>query len=262
MTGLTYKVDGAGEPLLLLNGGMMSIAAWDEIVIPLAARFRVVRCDFRGQLLSPGPPQPNLNGHAADVIALLDELGIDAAHIVATSFGAEVGLVLAAERSTRVRSLVAATAFDHATAEMSQLAQTVSDACRDAVAGGDGRLMFDAMLPTTYGEAYLTANAAMLAARRERVAALPAEWFAGIDAILASVQHCDLRPLLPRITCPTLVVVAGLDRTAPPARGRALAAGIPNARLVEIPDSAHALVVEQPGRFVDLCLEFLGSLKP
>jgi Predicted hydrolases or acyltransferases (alpha/beta hydrolase superfamily) len=263
MTGhLTHRVDGAGEPLLLLNGGMMSIAAWDDIAIPLAARFRVVRCDFRGQLLSPGLPPADLAGHAADVVALLDALRIDAAHVVGTSFGAEVGLVLAAEHPTRVRSLVAATAFDHASAEMLRLAQTVRDACRDAVTGGDGGLMFDAMLPTTYGEAYLAANAVTLAARRERVAALPPAWFDGVDGILAAVQHCDLRPLLPRITCPTLVVVAGLDRTAPPARGRALAAGIPGARLVEIPDSAHALVVEQPRLFVDICLEFLGSLTP
>lgn len=262
MTTLTYKLDGSGEPLLLLNGGMMSIAAWDDIAIPLAARFRVVRCDFRGQLLSPGAPPADLAGHAADVVALLEELRIDAAHIVGASFGAEVGLVLAAEHPLRVRSLVAATAFDHATPEMSQLAQKARDTCRDAENGGDGRLMFDAMLPTTYGEAYLAANAAMLAARRERVAALPTAWFAGVDAILASVQHCDLRPLLSRIACPTLVVVAGLDRTAPPARGRAIAAGIPHAQLVEIPDSAHALVVEQPGRFIDICLEFLGSLTP
>lgn len=262
MTTLTYKIDGSGEPLLLLNGGMMTIAAWDEIAIPLASRFRVIRCDFRGQLLSPGPPQSDLRDHAADVVALLDELRIDAAHIVGASFGAEVGIVVAAEYPRRVRSLVAATAFDHATAEMSQLAQTVRDTCRDTLDGGDGRLMFDAMLPTTYGEAYLAANAEMLAARRERVTALPQSWFAGVDAILAAVQYCDLRPLLPQIKCPTLVVVAGLDRTAPPPRGRAIAAGIPHARLVEIPDSAHALVVEQPGRFVDICLEFLGSLTP
>jgi pimeloyl-ACP methyl ester carboxylesterase len=116
------------------------------------------------------------------------------------------------------------------------------------------------MLPDTYGEAFRAANAAMLAARRERVARLPVSWFAGVDGILAAVQHLDLRPVLPRVACPTLVVVAGLDRTAPPARGRALAAAIPGAQLVEVADSGHAMVVEQPGRFTDICLEFLAAL--
>jgi len=257
---LAHRVDGDGEPLVLLNGGMMTIVAWDEIAIPLAARFRVVRCDFRGQLLSPGPAHADLAGHVADLIALLDALRIERANVVGTSFGAEVGLVLAAEHPARVRSLVAATAFDHAGSGMDALAQAVRDACRDAIAGGDGGRMFDALLPATYSEAFRAANAAMLAARRARVAALPPSWFAGVDGILAAVQHCDLRPLLPHITCPTLVVVAGLDRTAPPARGRALAAAIPGARLVEVPDSAHALVIEHSRRFTDICLQFLDSL--
>jgi pimeloyl-ACP methyl ester carboxylesterase len=257
---LAHRVDGSGEPVLLLNGGMMTLAAWEEIAAPLAARFRVVRCDFRGQLLSPGPAPADLDGHVADVVALLDALGIDRAHVVATSFGAEVGLVLAAEQPHRVSSLVAATAFDHASPEMTALAQAVREACCAAVSGGDGGRMFDAMLPATYSDAFRTANAAMLATRRERVAQLPASWFAGVDGILAAVQHLDLRPVLPRIGCPTLVVVAGLDRTAPPQRGRALATAIPGARLVEAPDSGHAMVVEQPRRFTEICLEFLAAL--
>lgn len=257
---LAHRVDGDGEPLVLLNGGMMTIVAWDEIAIPLAERYRVVRCDFRGQLLSPGPAHRDLAGHVADLIALLDTLRIDRAHVVGTSFGAEVGLLLAAEQPRRVRSLVAATAFDHASPEMTALAQAVRDACRAAVAGGDGGCMFDAMLPGTYSDGFRAANAAMLAARRERVARLPVSWFAGVDGILAAVQHLDLRPVLPRVACPTLVVVAGLDRTAPPARGRALAAAIPGARLVEVADSGHAMVVERPGRFTDICLEFLAAL--
>ena len=259
---LAHRVDGTGEPLLLLNGGMMTIAAWEEIAASLAACFRVVRCDFLGQFLSPGPTHAGLEGHVADVVALLDALRIDRAHVVGTSFGAEVGLLLAAEQPQRVRSLVAATAFDHASPEMTALARAVRDACRAAVVGGDGGTMFDAMLPGTYSDAFRAANAAMLAARRERVARLPVSWFAGVDGILAAVQHLDLRPVLPRVACPTLVVVAGLDRTAPPARGRALAAAIPGARLVEVADSGHAMVVEQPGRFTDICLEFLSTLPP
>jgi pimeloyl-ACP methyl ester carboxylesterase len=43
-----HRVDGEGEPLLLLNGIAMSVASWEEIARPLAERFRVVRCDFRG----------------------------------------------------------------------------------------------------------------------------------------------------------------------------------------------------------------------
>lgn len=257
---LAHRVDGAGEPLLLLNGGLMSISGWDEIVAPLASEYRVVRCDFRGQFLSPGDPPADLSGHAADLAALLDALGIGSAHVVGTSFGAEVGLVLAARHPERVQSLVAATAFDCAAPEMARLAGELRESCREAAAGGDGGRMFDAMLPSTYSDAFRAANAEMLQARRGRVATLPPSWFAGVDGLLAAVEDLDLRPLLRRVRCPTLVVVAGLDRTALPERGRALAAAIPGARLVEVPDSGHALVVEQPGRFATICLDFLGRL--
>lgn len=257
---LAHRVDGAGEPLLLLNGGMMSIAAWDEIVALLAPHHRVVRCDFRGQFLSPGQAPPDLAGHAADVVELLDALGMSSVHLVGTSFGALVGVVVSARFPDRVRSLVAATAFDHAAPEMTRLAGRLRDACREAASGGDGGRMFDVMLPVTYSDAFRHANAEMLQARRGRVAALPPSWFAGVDGLLAAVEDLDLRPFLRHVRCPTLVVVAGLDRTAFPERGRALAVGIPGARLVEVPDSGHALIVEQPARFAMLCLEFLGAL--
>ncbi|MEW6337616.1 MAG: alpha/beta fold hydrolase [Acidobacteriota bacterium] len=258
---LAHRVEGAGEPLLLLNGGMMSIAAWDEIAAVLAAGHRVVRCDFRGQFLSPGPAHRTLDDHAADVAALLDALRIDSAHVVGTSFGAEVGIVLAARHPERVRSLVAATAFDRATPAMTRLAHDLREACREAAAGGDGGRMFDAMLPVTYSDRFREANAEMLDTRRGRVAALPPSWFAGVDGLLATVEDLDLRPLLGGVRCPVLVAVAGLDLTAPPERGRALAAALPGARLVEVPDSGHALVVEQPARFAAICSEFLASVR-
>src|SRR5919206_467002 len=43
-----------GAPLLLLNGGLMSIGTWQPFVGALSSRHRMIRCDFRGQLLTPG----------------------------------------------------------------------------------------------------------------------------------------------------------------------------------------------------------------
>ena len=73
---LSHRVDGEGEPLLLLNGGMMSYSAWDGYVPPLAERYRVIRCDLRGMLRSPGQRPEGFPGHAEDLLALLDHLGV------------------------------------------------------------------------------------------------------------------------------------------------------------------------------------------
>ncbi len=93
---LTHRLEGAGQPVLLLNGGLMTLAGWETLAAPLRARFQVLRCDFRGQLLSPGASPPTLDGHADDVVALLDGLGLETVHVVGTSFGALVAVILAA----------------------------------------------------------------------------------------------------------------------------------------------------------------------
>src|SRR5262249_61669855 len=76
-----------GPPLLLLNGSMMTMGAWEPLAAPLGETYKVVRCDFRGQIFSRGEAEPNLEAHVADVGALLDELDLQRVHVAGTSFG-------------------------------------------------------------------------------------------------------------------------------------------------------------------------------
>ena len=259
---LTHRVSGAagGDPVLLLNGGMMTFAAWQAIAAGLEAAYRVIGFDFRGQLLSPGAPPPSLDGHVADVVALLDHLGVTRVHAVGTSFGAEVGLLLAARHPDRVRSVAAITATERLTPEMWAAAQPLREACRAAAEGGDGGVLFDLMTPGTYSEAYVAAQGETMSARRGRFAALPRAWFGAMDALLASLEGLDLTGVLPAVRCPALVVGAELDLTFPPARSAALAAAIPGAALTVVAGAGHGLVAEAPGRVLDVLLPFLARL--
>ena len=115
---LTRRFDGEGEPLLLLNGGMMSIAAWEPVARHLRGSFQLLLCDLLGHILTPGASHADLDGNVVDVEALLDALDLERVHVLGTSFGAFVGLRLAATRPERVLSLIAATASDIATPAM------------------------------------------------------------------------------------------------------------------------------------------------
>jgi pimeloyl-ACP methyl ester carboxylesterase len=258
---LAHRLDGVagGPPLLLLNGGFMSIASWEPLAAPLAERHRVVRCDFRGQLLTPGPAHRELAANVADVVALLDHLGLDGVHVLGTSFGGEVGLLLAARRPERVVSLVAVTAGDRSTAAMRRGNLALRRLVAEILAGGEPGRFHDTLVADVYSPAWAAENAALLAGRRRQVAATPAGWFAALDDLLAAVETFDLRPELPAIRCPTLVVTAAADRVIPPERGRALAAAIHGARLVEHPTSGHALVAEEPAWLVARWRDFLGD---
>jgi pimeloyl-ACP methyl ester carboxylesterase len=255
-----HRVDGEGEPLVLLNGIAMSVASWDDMARPLAERFRVVRFDFRGQLLSPGEPPADVLEHAAEVVDLLDRLAIDRAHLVATSFGAAVALLVAARWPRRVRSLISIASADAFDDVMAREVARWRRACLDSLATGDRGLISDVLEPVVYSPGYLAAHGEERALRRRQIAALPEVWFAGLAGLLDSTPSVALAGELAAVACPTLVVAAELDGFIPIARTRALADGIRGARFELVEGAGHAVVVEQPRRLAGLCLEFLEGV--
>lgn len=258
---LSHAVNGEGPPLLLLNGGLMSYPAWEPLVAPIAGACRLVRCDFRGQLLSPGDAPPDLAGHAEDLLQLLDVLNIESAHIAGVSFGALVGLTLAALAPRRARSVIAMNATDRVTPAITERGAPLRAAAHDAANGGDGGRVLDLVAQTTWSPAYRTANAAVLAARRQAVSLLPRTWFAGLEQLMAAMENLDLRPLVSRITCPALIIGGEADVTFPIEHSRSLAAAIPGARLVEIARGSHGLMLERAAEVVELIVNFVGEVE-
>jgi len=254
---LTHRVDGEGPPLVLLNGGMMSLSAWEPIARRFAERHRVIRCDFRGQLLSPGEPRATMEEHADDVAVLLESLGEKRVDVVAASYGAYAGLLLAARHPKRVRSVVAATVTDVASEGIGEAGARLAGAVRAAAHGGDRTAVYDAIVALAYTPEWQAAHAGELAARRAQVGFLPDAWFTGLEGLLAALVRVDLRSVLPKIACPVLVIAAGRDAAMPFERTEAVAAAIPGASFIVVPGSGHALVVEREDEFVLLAERFL-----
>lgn len=244
-----HHVEGEGEAVVLLNGGMMSWFAWEPVAKGLAGEYRVMRLDFRGQLqspLAPGQAPPaDLSAHATDVVTLLDQLGIERAHIVGTSFGALVGMALAAEHPDRVASLVAMTATATLSPEMLAGTRALRVLAQEGIAGGDKGKILDAIVPSTYSPEWVAANRELLAVRRGQVAMLPQAWFEGVDAILAVLEKADPSSYLARIRAPTTVIAGEKDVTFPLPNSEALVRGIAGARLVVVPGAPHGLVLER-----------------
>jgi pimeloyl-ACP methyl ester carboxylesterase len=259
---LAHRVSGNpdGPPVLLLNGSMMTMGAWEPVAAPLGETCQVIRCDFRGQIFSPGEAEPRLEAHVADVVALLDSLGLQRVHAAGTSFGGLVAVRLAALHPERLASLAAITVGPQVDAEFWEGSLQVRDAALAAAAGGDGGRVLDLILPVTYSPEYLAANAELLSAHRRQTALLPATWYRGIAAIISSIEGLDLTPDLARIRCPTLVLAGEKDQMFPLERSRALAAGIPGARFEVIPGGSHAIVIEKPAEVARILQEFLASV--
>src|SRR5437867_6086630 len=102
-----YEEAGEGPPLLLVPGLSGVGSFWAPQVRELARDFRVIVHDHRGAGRSTHSRiRYSVEQMAADVIGLMDALGLDAAHFVGHSTGGAIGQVLAQDHARRLRSLV------------------------------------------------------------------------------------------------------------------------------------------------------------
>lgn len=257
---LAHQMEGTnGEIVLLLNGGMMSYNLWTPITEGLLAHgYRVLSCDFRGQMRSPGDAHPHLEGHVDDLVALLDALELNAVHVLGTSFGGEVGLLLAALHPMRVRTLAAVAAVDRAPSGMAENAHEMQGILHDILKGADQGRFHDKLAQDIYSPAWRAAHADDLAARRAQLAELPRSYFRGLLGILTCIADFDLTAELSKIHCPTLVVHATDDTVMPAERVRALADAIVGAELRIHPTASHVLVMEDPPWLVGEYVDFLA----
>jgi len=106
---ITWERRGEGPPLLLVQGVGLGRWGWGPCVDLLAARFEVVVYDNRGIGESDAPPGPyTVAMLAEDAVQVLDEAGVDRAHVLGASLGGMVAQHVAVEHPERVDHLVLA----------------------------------------------------------------------------------------------------------------------------------------------------------
>jgi 3-oxoadipate enol-lactonase len=211
---------------------------WDPQVAALSATHRVIRHDHRGHGGSPVPPPPyELAGLGADVLALLDALGLERVDWCGLSLGGMVGMWLAAHAPERLGRLALC-------CTSAQLGTPESWAERvDAVRAGGTDGVADAGVGRWLTPGFAATHPDLAARLRAMIAATDDDGYVGCCQAIASM---DLRPALGRIRAPTLVIAGADDPSTPPEHGEVIAAGIPGARLEVVADAAHLANVQQP----------------
>ena len=254
---LHYVESGVADaaPVLLLHGNGLDHEMWRHLEPVLVdARYRVVMPHFRGMGLSEAPGRRGVtwtvDDHAADLVALLDALGIERAPFVAHAFGGFVALQVALDHPERVESMVlvdASSRVEGATRE--GLPQWAEKTERE----GMGPLVEPAM-HRWFVERMLRDEGPTIDLYRRMVAANPPMGYA---ANCRGIPAFDVEARLGEIGIPTLVVGGTQDYSITMDQKRDLAARIPRARLVEVADASHTVPEEQPGLFNREVLAFL-----
>jgi pimeloyl-ACP methyl ester carboxylesterase len=262
---IAYEVLGPadGEPLLLIMGLGAQMVGWpDGFCRELSDRgFTVVRFDNRDVGLSThldvpprrrGPAPYTLSDMARDAVAVLDDVGWPAAHVVGASLGGMIAQLLAVEHPDRVLSLTSIMSKPSPRIRRMR-AGTILALVRRArrMAKERGRPTTpEAMADFMAEMQQVTGSPAYPAAREDHLAMLRvamARDDAGLTGPGAKRQSAaeraarDLRKELAAVRVPTLVLHGDSDVMIRPEGGRATADAVPGARLVVYPGMGHEL---------------------
>jgi 3-oxoadipate enol-lactonase len=241
-----YAVDGPEDAatVVLSNSLGSTPAMWDPQLPSLAERLRVVRYDHRGHGRSPVPPGPyDLADLGADVLALLDRLGVERVHWCGLSLGGMVGMWMAINAPERIDRLVlCCTSARLGPPEMwADRAATVRAQGVDAVA--------DAGIERWLSPGFIEREPEVAARIRAMLAATPAEGYAACCGV---IERMNQIAQLGAIRAPTLVIAAADDPATPPEHGERIAAAIPGARLEIVQGARHLATIEQPEAMTEL----------
>lgn len=246
---LFYRVTGSGSPLVLLHPVGLDHTFWEPLLTEAAQTHTVVAVDLRGHGRSgPAAYDRGIRAYAADVVALLDELGFDDAAVLGLSFGGMITQELAVTYPERVSRLIVGACGPRIPAEARETVRARGQL--DPAAGMAG--VVDVTLRRWFTDGFMGSEA-VKRVRQRLLANDPAGWAAGWNAIAGF----DALERLPTIKVPTLVVAAELDAGTPVAATQAIAAAIPGAQFAVIPGAPHMMQIECGERFTALVMAFL-----
>jgi pimeloyl-ACP methyl ester carboxylesterase len=255
---LSWRELGTGEPLLLINGYAGAKADWDPIFLErLGSHSRVICTDSRGIGDSElGDEEITVELLAADVLAVMDAIGIEQAPVAGWSMGGFVAQTLGAFNGERVEALVLLSTdpggelststtrehflrlIDRSGTPREQASRLISLLFPDPPA---------AAIDEQFGELVAAAQAALDPAALEAQVALMASWHRQ-----PSSERLDA------IRTPVLAAHGAEDVVIPAVNSETIAARIPGAWKAIFPGAGHAFMAMEPVRLAALIGAFLG----
>jgi 3-oxoadipate enol-lactonase len=239
----------SGPAVILSNSLGTTMEMWEGQLEELESRFRVIRYDHRGHGRSSVPPGPySLADLGGDVVALMDRIGIERAHVVGVSMGGMVGMWLGVHAPDRIISL--SLLCTHAREGQGDMWQDRARLVREQ----GSEVVAESTMERWFTPGFRRNRPDLVLRFHDMVAGTPDEGYA---ACCEAIGGMELMSRLGDVVAPTLVVSGAEDQGAPPAAGREVADAIAGARFELVP-AAHMAVVERPDLVNGLLIEHLG----
>jgi len=253
-----YETYGSGEPILLLNGIMMSTKNWLPFIENFSANNQLILVDFFDQGQSEKMSEPY--DHSIQIAlldALLAALKLDAVNICGISYGAKVGLGFAVDFPQKVRRLV----LFNGAARMPPLLAEINRSWNEAAKLEGGLAYYLATIPVIYSDIFYERQKDWMDKRKELL--VPFFGYPEVKDRLVrlanSSMNFDVVEKLSILDMPVLVVGSINDNLIPLREQDTMVRLIKNAHQVILPECGHASMFEKPMLFSSLTLGFINS---
>jgi 3-oxoadipate enol-lactonase len=239
------------RPMLVMSSSLGTSQSMWEPQYALQSEYSLLLYDHRGHGASPAPDGPySVDELGADVIALLDDLGVDSASFCGLSLGGMVGLWLASHHPQRIDRLIVMCAL----ARLEPVSRYRDRAL--AVRAGGLEPIAAGIVSHWFTPAFVERNPDAVERFSRELAGMPAEGYASCcDAIVA----CDLRDRISRIDAPTLLIAGADDPIVRPEAAVLFGASFRDASVAVVQNAAHLVNVEQPDIVCRLVREHLAE---
>jgi pimeloyl-ACP methyl ester carboxylesterase len=255
-----YEIHGnGGEPVVLLNGIMMSTASWKPFIECMTKHNTLVLVDFFDQ----GQSERMTESYDHSIqVALLDavleevsaQIWYEKFAIMGISYGGEVAIQYALQHPARVRRLVLA----NTCGRTSSWLKKIGDGWNEVAKGGNGYSYYLTTIPVIYSTKFYEDRAAWMDGRE----AFLTQHFSKPEVLQALIRLTDssvtynVVDRLHEISCPTLIISSSEDVLVPPTEQQLLHEKIKGSVYVTVNGSGHASMYEAPEAFATLTLGF------
>ena len=253
---LAYEVAGRGETVVFMHGIGGNRTNWRDQLLACAGEYRALAWDARGYGDSDDYDEDlAFPMFAADLLRLLDHLGVAWAHLCGLSMGGRIALDFYEAHPARVASLVLCDTFPGYDASITteQREKFIQSRQQPLLEGKEPKDIAPVVAPTLLSKG---ASAASLQRLVDSMTALHKVSY--LKAIAAMTRYAPVAKLA-EVAVPTLVICGDEDKLTPPAIARQMAQTIPGAKLAILEQAGHLSNIEQPGAFNAALLEFLRS---
>ena len=259
--GVDLRVLDQGPPdapvVVLVHGFASALDAWYPVTPALTGRYRVISMDLKGFGFSARPEGDySPAAHAALVLGLMDQLGVDKAAVVAHSWGSSIALAMALRAPERVTRLALYSAWVYEEQLPSFFRWARNDPFGEALFAlyyderADERMARAFYDPTLIDEAFFEVI--------EKVLALPGTT-AAAQAAARDQDFERLAPLYKQVRQPTLLLWGREDHVSPLPFAERLVADLPHADLRVYPRCGHFPMVEAYAASTRDLVTFLGA---